>query len=99
MKLSKVKNDMSNQIVCKVFPNRNITYNLKLQSDFSLPYVYSSYGLKLFKCFVANICDAILSEVKEPRFQIKQEIKFFILFILIIFRSYLVIYSFISKFT
>lgn len=37
MKLSKVKNDMSNQIVCKVFPNRNITYNLKLQSEFSLP--------------------------------------------------------------
>ena len=52
IELFKVKNNLSNRIMCDIFETRNLDYNLRSQIDFIRTRVYtSSFGLSSLKYY------------------------------------------------
>ena len=58
IELFKVKQNLYNSIMCDIFENRNLDYNLRLQIDFIRPRVNASrFGLRSLKDFATKIWD------------------------------------------
>ena len=67
IELYKVKDNLSNQIMQKIFEKRqNADYNLRSQTDFVLPGVYIPYfGLHSLRHFSSKIWNLIPDEIKN----------------------------------
>ena len=66
IELFKVKNGLSNQIISELFDLRNIEYNLRLQTDFSLGAVNTTnYGLRSLRYFAPKIWNMIPADIRN----------------------------------
>ena len=66
IELFKVKNALSNQIMTELFDLRNIEYNLRSQTDFSLGAVYTTnYGLRSLRYFTPKIWNMIAADIRN----------------------------------
>ena len=60
IELFKVKNNLSNRIMCNIFETRNFNYNLRSQTDFARTRVNtSSFGLNSLKYLATKIWDIV----------------------------------------
>ena len=60
IELFKVKNNLSNRIMCDIFETRNLDYNLRSQRDFIRTRVNtSSFGLNYLKYLPTKIWDIV----------------------------------------
>ena len=66
IKILKVKNGLSNQIMSELFDLRNTEYNLRSQTDFSLAAVYrTNYGLCSLRYFAPKIWNMISADIRS----------------------------------
>ena len=66
IELFKVKNNLSNRIMCDIFETRNLDYNLRSQIDFIRTRVNtSSFGLSSLKYLATKIWDSVPYEIKS----------------------------------
>ena len=66
VELFKVKNNLSNRIMCDIFETRNLDYNLRSQRDFIRTHVNSfSFGLSSLKYVATKIWDIVPHEIKS----------------------------------
>ena len=67
IELFKVKNGLLNQkILSELFDLRNIEYNLRSQTNFSLGTVYTiNYGLRSLRYFAPKIWDVIPEDIRN----------------------------------
>ena len=66
IKLFKVKNDLSNQIISELFDLQNIEHNLRPQRDFSLGAVNTTnYGLRSLRYFAPKISNMIPADIRN----------------------------------
>ena len=66
IELFKVKNGLSNQIISELFDLRNIEYNLRSQTDFSLGAVNTTnYGLRSLRYFAPKIWNMIPADIRN----------------------------------
>ena len=66
IELFKVKNNLSNRIMCDIFETRNLDYNLKSHMDFIRTRANnSSFGLSSLKYLAAKIWDIVPYEIKS----------------------------------
>ena len=64
--LFKVKNGLSNQIMSELLYLRNIEYNLRSQTDFSLGTVYTTkYDLRSLRYFAPKIWNKIPADIRN----------------------------------
>ena len=65
IELFKVKNNLSNTIMCDIFETRNINYNLRSQTDFAGTNVNTtSFGLNSLRYLATKIWDIVPNEIK-----------------------------------
>ena len=65
IELFKVKNNLSNRIMCDIFETRNLDYNLRSQIDFIRTCVNtSSFGLSSLKYLTTKIWDIVPYDIK-----------------------------------
>ena len=65
IELFKVKNNLSNTIMCDIFETRNINYNLRSQADFAGTNVNTtSFGLNSLRYLATKIWDIVPNEIK-----------------------------------
>ena len=66
IELFKVKNSLSNRIMCDIFETRNLDYNLRSQRDFIRTCVNtSSFGLSSLKCLATKIWNIVPYDIKS----------------------------------
>ena len=66
IKLFKVKNGLSNQVISELFDLQNIEYNLRSQRDFSLGAVNTTnYGLRSLRYFAPKISNMIPADIRN----------------------------------
>ena len=66
IELFKVKNNLSNRIMCDIFETRNLDYSLRSQGDFIRTRVNtSSFGLSSLKYLATKIWDIVPCEIKS----------------------------------
>ena len=66
MELFKVKNNLSNRIMCDIFETRNFNYNLRSQTDFLRTRVNtSSFGLNSLNYLATKIWDIVPCDIKS----------------------------------
>ena len=64
IELFKVKNNLSNTIMCDIFETRNINYNLRSQTDFAGTNVNTtSFGLNSLRYLATKIWDIVPNEI------------------------------------
>jgi len=75
IELFKVKNNLSNSIMCDIFETRNINYNLRSQTDFTTGTINtSSFGINSLKYLATKIWDIVPNEIKSiENFEIFKE--------------------------
>ena len=68
IELFKVKNSLSNSIMCDIFETRNLDYNLRSQIDFLRTRVNtSSFGLSFLKYLATKIWNIAPYDIKSVR--------------------------------
>ena len=66
IELFKVKNNLSNRIMCDIFETRNFNYNLRSQTDFLRTCVNtSSFGLNSLNYLATKIWDIVPCDIKS----------------------------------
>ena len=66
IELFKVKNNLSNRIMCDIFETRNFDYNLRSQTDFLRTRVNtSSFGLNSLNYLATKIWDIVPCDIKS----------------------------------
>ena len=66
IEIYKVKNNMSTSIMSELLEKRNLHYNLRSQTDFSLHLVNSiAYGLKSLKYFAGKVWSIVPFEIRN----------------------------------
>ena len=66
IELFKVKQNLSNSVLSKVFPARSISYNLRSQTDFIRSNASTSqYGLNSMRCFASKVWQMTPMEIKN----------------------------------
>ena len=64
--LFKVKNNLSNRIMCDIFETRNVDYSLRSQRHFITTRVNTfSFGLSSLKCLATKIWDIVPRKIKS----------------------------------
>ena len=72
IELFKVKQNLSNVIMCNIFKKRTLTYNLRSQTDFVRDCVNTRrYGLNSLSYFAPKVWDMISFRNKEHKFSSK----------------------------
>ena len=68
IEIYKIKNNMSTPIMSELFEKRNLNYNLRSQTDFSLHSVNTVvYGLKSLKYFAGKVWSIVPFEIRNAR--------------------------------
>ena len=68
IELFEVKNGLSNPIMFELFDLRNIEYNPRSQTDFSLGAVYTTkYGLRSLRYFAPKIWNMIAADIRNVK--------------------------------
>ena len=66
IEIYKIKNNMSTPIMLELFEKRNLNYNLRSHTDFSLHSVNTfAYGLKSLKYFAGKVWDIVPFEIRN----------------------------------
>ena len=66
IELLKVKQNLSNSLLCNIFQTRSISYNLRSLTDFIRSNASTSqYGLNSMRCFASKVWQMILLEIKN----------------------------------
>ena len=67
IQLFKVKQNLSNSLLCNIFQTKSISYNLRSQTDFIKGNASTSqYGLNSMRCFASKVWQMIPLEIKNP---------------------------------
>ena len=66
IELFKVRQNLSNSLLCSIFQTRSISYNLRSQTDFIRSNASTSqYGLNSMRCFASKVWQMIPLEIKN----------------------------------
>ena len=67
IELFKVKQNLSNSLLCNIITNLINKFNLRSQTDFIRSNASTSqYGLNSMRCFTSKVWQMILLEIKDP---------------------------------